>query len=234
MTNQRSAFLYLLTHNNTDNPALIKHLVRLIQLPENEEELIRIKTKAHPQIRWLEPEKRNYKKQELETLLAETKQQQLKPLVFVVTRADLLQEQAANSLLKVLEEPPHNVFFVLTTANIHQVLPTIRSRLLVYTPEQDINREEEHPLIKLFSTLPLAPFQTLQEVLNKKDLDDIQSTYLLDTLVAHWHEAEKKNQVYAKQVLKILLFFAQKPPMPGSSKLFWRTIYLSIQTSTQR
>lgn len=37
-------------------------------------------------------------------------------------------EQAANSLLKVLEEPPPYLVFVLTTENYYDLLPTIRSR----------------------------------------------------------------------------------------------------------
>ena len=36
--------------------------------------------------------------------------------------------EAANRLLKQLEEPPHKVVFILVTANKEQVLPTIQSR----------------------------------------------------------------------------------------------------------
>ncbi|MCX6360858.1 MAG: AAA family ATPase [Armatimonadetes bacterium] len=48
--------------------------------------------------------------------------------VFIVERADTLTEGAANSLLKVLEEPPHYVVFILLAPHAGRVLPTILSR----------------------------------------------------------------------------------------------------------
>jgi DNA polymerase-3 subunit delta' len=48
--------------------------------------------------------------------------------VFVIERADTLIEQAANKLLKTLEEPASFVHLVLLTDRLGEVLPTIRSR----------------------------------------------------------------------------------------------------------
>src|SRR5215218_4367498 len=48
--------------------------------------------------------------------------------VFVLERADTLIEQAANALLKTLEEPPSYVVLLLLTDKPTQVLPTIASR----------------------------------------------------------------------------------------------------------
>jgi DNA polymerase-3 subunit delta' len=48
--------------------------------------------------------------------------------VFVLERADALIEQAANKLLKTLEEPASFVHLVLLTDRLGEVLPTIRSR----------------------------------------------------------------------------------------------------------
>lgn len=53
--------------------------------------------------------------------------------IFIVGHADRLVPQesspeAANALLKLLEEPPVNAYFVLTTEEPRRVLPTIRSR----------------------------------------------------------------------------------------------------------
>jgi DNA polymerase-3 subunit delta' len=48
--------------------------------------------------------------------------------VFVLERADTLIEQAANKLLKTLEEPAAFVHLVLLTDRLGEVLPTIRSR----------------------------------------------------------------------------------------------------------
>ncbi|HET9931150.1 MAG TPA: DNA polymerase III subunit [Polyangiaceae bacterium] len=49
-------------------------------------------------------------------------------LVFIVRDADELTQQAANSLLKTLEEPPARTHFVLVTSRPNRLLDTIRSR----------------------------------------------------------------------------------------------------------
>jgi len=48
--------------------------------------------------------------------------------VFLVEDADKLNDQAANALLKILEEPPHTSHIILLTSRPAQLLPTIRSR----------------------------------------------------------------------------------------------------------
>ena len=51
--------------------------------------------------------------------------------VFVIDQADRANEQAANSLLKTLEEPPEHLIIILTAENVYDLLPTIRSRSVV-------------------------------------------------------------------------------------------------------
>ena len=46
----------------------------------------------------------------------------------LIFEADQMTAQAQNSLLKTLEEPPKNTFFLLTTAHPEVLLPTVRSR----------------------------------------------------------------------------------------------------------
>jgi DNA polymerase-3 subunit delta' len=48
--------------------------------------------------------------------------------VFLISNADQMNMEAANSLLKTLEEPPPNTVLVLTTSQKEQLLPTIISR----------------------------------------------------------------------------------------------------------
>ena len=48
--------------------------------------------------------------------------------VFVIERADTMNDEAANALLKTLEEPPPYVVLMLLTDRLTQVLPTIASR----------------------------------------------------------------------------------------------------------
>jgi DNA polymerase III subunit delta' len=62
---------------------------------------------------------------------------QFKPLhgsrrVFLIDHIDRANEQAANSLLKTLEEPPEHLILVLTAENPYDLLPTIRSRAVFF------------------------------------------------------------------------------------------------------
>lgn len=51
--------------------------------------------------------------------------------VFLIDHLERANEQAANSLLKVLEEPPEHLVIIATAGNLYDLLPTIRSRSLV-------------------------------------------------------------------------------------------------------
>ncbi|MWP61463.1 DNA polymerase III subunit delta' [Gilliamella sp. Pas-s25] len=52
--------------------------------------------------------------------------------VIWIKRAALMTEAAANALLKTLEEPPENTYFILSDEHNSQLLPTIHSRCFSY------------------------------------------------------------------------------------------------------
>ena len=57
----------------------------------------------------------------------------LKPMVgrkrvFIIDQAEKMNEEAANSVLKILEEPPSFTHLILITHNPYLILPTIKSR----------------------------------------------------------------------------------------------------------
>jgi len=61
---------------------------------------------------------------------------QFKPLcgdhrVFLIDHLQRANEQAANSLLKILEEPPAHLVIIATAENAYDLLPTIRSRTMI-------------------------------------------------------------------------------------------------------
>jgi DNA polymerase-3 subunit gamma/tau len=51
--------------------------------------------------------------------------------VVVIENSDSMQESSRNSLLKLLEEPPGDCYFILTTARKGAIIPTILSRVRV-------------------------------------------------------------------------------------------------------
>jgi DNA polymerase III subunit delta' len=61
--------------------------------------------------------------------------------IFLIDHVDRANDQAANSLLKTLEEPPPHLILIMTAQNAYDLLPTIRSRAVPFqfTP---LGREE--------------------------------------------------------------------------------------------
>ena len=86
--------------------------------------------------------------------------------IILINNAESLTINAANALLKILEEPPENSYLILTAQNISSLLPTIVSRCLMFkapTPSADDARsflkaegyENLSSQLPLFSNLPL-------------------------------------------------------------------------------
>ncbi len=53
--------------------------------------------------------------------------------VFIIDEAHQLTKEAANALLKTLEEPPSYAVFILATTELHKMIPTILSRCQQFT-----------------------------------------------------------------------------------------------------
>lgn len=81
--------------------------------------------------------------------------------VIIIENADALSAAAANALLKILEEPPAHTYFILTATRQNAVLPTVLSRLRIFS-FSDRSAEEEALLLKLFfdsdEPIPLSDF----------------------------------------------------------------------------
>lgn len=63
--------------------------------------------------------------------------------VYVIKNAELMNEQAQNALLKVLEEPPTSVVFILLSPSRTLELVTIVSRCSILTLSQEITSDKE-------------------------------------------------------------------------------------------
>jgi DNA polymerase-3 subunit delta' len=67
--------------------------------------------------------------------------------VFLIDHVDRAGDQAANSLLKILEEPPEHLILIMTAENAYDLLPTIRSRAapIYFTP---LSNDEMRSFVK--------------------------------------------------------------------------------------
>lgn len=85
--------------------------------------------------------------------------------IIFIEQAQRLNTNAANALLKLLEEPPKFSRFVLTAPSVHSLLPTIRSRcqfvrLPHFDSEADVSKQQQlkyiHEIIYILKNISLT------------------------------------------------------------------------------
>ena len=81
--------------------------------------------------------------------------------IVIIEESDLMTEDAQNSLLKTLEEPPGGAILILLTENSERLLPTIRSRCVKYrlegsqeTRDEEVSRQANEILEQLLEGVP--------------------------------------------------------------------------------
>jgi len=105
--------------------------------------------------------------------------------VICIKNTHYLTSSAANALLKNLEEPPNNTFFILLTSNLHKILPTIRSRSTIHklaspTSNQceDYLKEVQPEAIKFLDLADYKPFLAIQMADDKELINSIVKIFL--------------------------------------------------------
>jgi len=199
---------------------------------------MQIREKQHHALMWLHPEK-NYTIDQLEDLFTTlTFQREAdEHFFFIIQKADFLTPACANKLLKPMEEPPRGYHFILLAERAEQILPTIRSRCVVYTLNNSPIPHDNHPIYNCFTQKCLVPSE-FSKIIDTKPLNERESIELLDTIFYYWltilnkhsiTQTDKENNIPMITSIITTLQHAQlQPPMPGSSTIFWRNLYLQL------
>ncbi len=70
--------------------------------------------------------------------------------VVIIENADTMGESSRNSLLKLLEEPPRDCYFILTTSRKGAIIPTILSRTRIFNFSERGPEETSEVISKIF------------------------------------------------------------------------------------
>lgn len=90
----------------------------------------RVSSRNHPDVHWIEKDGQSIKNEQVDYLRKEFSYSSLESTrkIYIIEDAQTLTNQAANRLLKFLEEPLIETTAILLTDNIQAMIPTIRSR----------------------------------------------------------------------------------------------------------
>jgi DNA polymerase III subunit gamma/tau len=173
---------------------------------------------------------------------------QAKYKVYIIDEVHMLSKWAFNALLKILEEPPQHVKFILATTEIHKVPDTILSRCQRYD-------------FKNFSDEDIVSRLTYIATQEKVSVDDESYTYIVknseggmrnavslfeqlivDSTISYWHivetlwvasEDEKQSFISKLMACDISLLddFSKMQSSGKNLKNFFKEILWDIQTS---
>lgn len=104
---------------------------------------------------------------------------------------------AQNSFLKLLEEPPSNVQFVLTTDNKNNLLPTIISRVKIVKLQENEKPGNVNKFVFDETKIPLSQFKITDKESAKKIL--LQLIEFFQTKL----DSDKKSPIILKEILRL-------------------------------
>ena len=119
------------------------------------------------------------------------------PKVAILENADAMNAAASNAMLKLLEEPPHNCYFVLTSRRKQALLPTILSRLRLFALRERRVEEEQIIVQKVFRA---SGSETLQQLFSGGHSG---SSQVQSECEAFLHGLHKKQPFYTLKSGKI-------------------------------
>ena len=198
----------------------------------------KIQEQQHESVQWLIPEKQ-YSIEDLKVIFSTIAfaLEQDQHYFFVIQKADLLTTNCANALLKSLEEPPAGYHFILLAQRAEFILPTIKSRCLMQTIGTGSSASAHTALMPYFTTTSFQDPMAFAKELELANPNEWESLTLLDELLSYWASHYKKeiisNNLAGQQQAQRMMQHIKKamlaPPMPGSSKLFWKNFFLQIK-----
>lgn len=129
-----------------------------------------------------------------------------KKKVFIIDNAETMQRHAANSLLKILEEPPQNCIFILISSSLGVLLKTIISRceLIKFSPLTEENLKKIVPQKQQIvenSFGSLENIQYLEKILNEFNFEKLRNLTIQEIQNISENISDKKDLV------KFFLFY---------------------------
>tara|TARA_B100000674_G_C37941612_1_gene962876 strand:+ start:286 stop:1053 length:768 start_codon:yes stop_codon:yes gene_type:complete len=197
-----------------------------------------IKTYTHPWTTWLEPQT-SYTIDQIDEVIKSVQftldAQEFR--FFIFTQAEALTTTCCNRLLKTIEEPHHGYHFIFLTDRPQELLPTLKSRCFTKTLQSQSIQHVYHDILEPFITYKFnKPIQFLK-LIDKQNIKETATKEIIDLLIEHFYKKlkqtaqESSNHQDLHGYIDIILLLKQallQLPVQGSSKLFWKNLYLAF------
>ncbi len=190
-----------------------------------------IKNNEFHAIKRLAPDKSSYTVSYLDDMMTEVAYKRDKDDLFfyVFSQAQLLNLATANRLLKKFEEPSPGYHYILFAESKESLLPTIVSRSVI-VDHRNVLDSTEHILVDGFTQHQIT-FVQLAKIIEKDVPNEMQTRIVMESIIQKlsmivMQDAHNATLYYPR--LKICVEFLQNLPMPGGSKLFWRSLLLRL------
>lgn len=108
--------------------------------------------------------------------------------------------EAQNSLLKVLEEPPKNVVFIILTTSKSSILPTIYSRMPYKYLKQSSFKEESPLDIRKLDLKDIYTFLKENQKISKNEAKQIVESILLKVKTQNLSLNENQLELFSKSI----------------------------------
>src|SRR3989339_1236156 len=143
------------------------------------------------------PSTKEYSIDDIKGIIIETKVFNPKVRIYLLKNFHLSSIPAQNSFLKLLEEPPSNVQFVLTTDNKNNLLPTIISRVKIVKLVDDLKPDIDDKFIFDETKISLSQFK----ITDKESAQNI----LLQIMMYFRKKlnSDKKSPLIIKEILRL-------------------------------
>lgn len=202
---------------------------------------------THPDFHVLQPDGQYIKVEQIREII---NQAWVSPMlshtkIFIINDAHLINQSGANALLKSLEEPPKQTFFILITNNQRNLIQTIRSRCQIFffpIPQSNYTKNNRNHIIAC-ELLDQSNFDGLQQImikqaqLSKKSINAMERRKLLkcliDSLMQHIMQKLKNapNTEYDKLIKYQDIFIESQKDLLANVKLDLLIVNLTINLS---
>jgi DNA polymerase III delta prime subunit len=178
------SYIFAGAGENEKDEAAYYFIAKIAGKVGDKEFLARIKAKNHPDVVIVEPEieEKKGKTREKEISISQVRDSlerlkffpyELKTKFCIIKRSQKMNAEAANALLKSLEEPSANAIFILLADSVESLLPTIASRCAVLRfPQRTLpewSEENREQMKNIFQQEIFERFEYIEKISKNKN-----------------------------------------------------------------